>query len=73
MCSSLVEDGLMRQQESDRKRFIVGKLWDLKPQIHMHENECATDVTHDISLMLNLYLKDIFPKSLFVCVCMHLR
>ena len=43
-----VEDGLMRQQESDRKRFIVGKLGDLKLQIHMLENECATDVTHAI-------------------------
>ena len=29
-----VEDGLMRPQGSDRMRFIVGKLWDLKLQIH---------------------------------------
>ena len=39
-----VEDGLMRQQELDRMRFIVGKLWDLKLQIHILEKECATDV-----------------------------
>ena len=31
----------MRQQESDRMRFIVGNLWDLKLQIHMLEKECA--------------------------------
>ena len=69
-----VEDGLMRQQESDHMHFIVRKLWDLKLQIHMFENECATDVIgHVISLMLDLYLEDIILKSLFVCVCMHLR
>ena len=32
-----IQDGLMGQQESDRMRFIVGKLWDLKLQIHMIE------------------------------------
>ena len=69
-----VEDGLMRQHESDRIRFIVGKLWDLKLQIHMLENECATDVIgHVISLMLDLYLEDIVPKPPFVCVYMPLR
>ena len=69
-----VEDGLTRQ-ECDRMRFIVGKSWDLKLQIHMLEKECAqlADVTgHIISLMLDLYLEDIIPRSLFVCVCMHL-
>ena len=30
-----LQDGLMSQQESDRMRFIVGKLWDLKLQIHI--------------------------------------
>ena len=25
-----VEDGLVRQQECDRMRFIIGKSWDLK-------------------------------------------
>ena len=70
-----VEDGLMRQQKSDRMRFIVGKMWDLKLQIHMFEKECAqlTDVIgHVISLMLDLYLDDIIPRSAFVCGCMHL-
>ena len=70
-----VEDGLMRQQESNRMRFIVGTLWDLKLQIHMFENKCTqlTDVIGDvISLMLDLYLEYIIPRSLFVCVCMHL-
>ena len=70
-----VEDGLMRLQGSDGMRFIVGKLWNLNLQIHMIEKECAqlADVIgHVISLMLDLYLEDIFPRSLFVCVCMHL-
>ena len=31
----------MGQYESDRMRFIVGKLWDLKLQIHMIEKERA--------------------------------
>ena len=69
-----VEDGLTRQQESDRMRLIVGKLWDLKLQIHMLENECATDdIGRVISLMLDLYLEDIIPRPPSVCVCMHLR
>ena len=66
----------MRPQESDRMRFIVGKLRDLKLQIHMIEKECAqvTDVIgHVISLMMELYLEDIIPRSLFICVCMHLH
>ena len=33
-----LQDGLMDQQEFDRTRFIVRKLWDLKLQIHMIEN-----------------------------------
>ena len=36
-----LEDGSMSQQKSDRMRFFVGKLWDLKLQIHMIEKECA--------------------------------
>ena len=70
-----LEDGLMGQQESDRMRFIVGKLWDLKLQIHMIEKECAqlTDVIgHVFSLMLDLYLESIITRSLFVYVCTHL-
>ena len=77
LCASLdqVEDGLMRQQECDRMRFIVGKSWDLKQQIHLLEKGCAqlADITaHIISLMLDLYLEDVIPKSLFVCVCTQL-
>ena len=56
-------------------RFMVRKLWDLKLQIHMIEKECthlADVIGHVISLMLDLYLEDIIPRSLFVCVCMHL-
>ena len=68
-----VEDGLMSPQESGHIRFIVGKLWDLKLQIHMIEKEKLTDVIgHVILLMLDLYLEDIIPRSLFVCACMHL-
>ena len=55
--------------------FIVGKLWDLKLPIHMLEKECAqlADVIgHVISLVLDLYLEDIIPRSLFVYVCIHL-
>ena len=55
-------------QVEDRMRFIVGKLWDLKLQIHILEKECETDVIgHVISLMLDLYLEDIIQKLLFVC------
>ena len=41
----------------------------------MIEKECtqlADVIGHVISLMLDLYLEDIIPRSLFVCVCMHL-
>ena len=55
-----VEDGLMRQQECDRMRFIVGKSCDLK-----------LEKGHIIPLMLDLYLEDVIPKSLFVCVCLQ--
>ena len=37
-----VEDGLMRQQECDRMRFIVGKSLDLKLQIHLLEKGVYT-------------------------------
>ena len=78
LCTALdhqVEDGLMRQQECDRMRFIVGKSWDLKLQIHLLEKGCtqlADIIAHIISLMLDLYLEDVIPKSLFVCVCSQL-
>ena len=69
-----VEDGLMRQQDCDRMRFIVGKSWDFKLQIHLLENGCTqlADIIAHISLMSELYLNDVIPKSLFVCVCSQL-
>ena len=42
-------------------RFIVGKSWDLKLQIHLLEKGCAQlagVIAHIISLMLDLYLED---------------
>ena len=78
LCAALdhqVEDGLMRQQECDRMRFIVGKSWVLKLQIHLLEKGCtqlAGVIAHIISLMLDFYLEDVIPKSLFVCVCSQL-
>ena len=77
LCTALdhqVEDGVMREQECDRMRFIVGKSWDLKLQIHLLEKGCTqlTGVIAHISLMLDLYLEDVIPKSPFVCVCSQL-
>ena len=70
-----LQDGLISQQESDRMRFIVGKVWDLKLQIHMIEKECAqlSDVIgYVISLMVHLYLEGLVTRSLFVYMCTHL-
>ena len=56
-------------------RFIVGKLWDLKLQIHMNEKECtelSEVIGHIISLMLHLYLEGIITRSLLIYVCIHL-
>ena len=47
----------------------------MKLQIHLLEKECTqlSDViAHIISLMLDLYLEGVIPKSLFVCVCTQL-
>ena len=54
-----LEDGLMGQQESDRMRFVVRKLWDLKLQIHMIEKEDAqlTDVIGHIITCAHLYTR----------------
>ena len=65
----------MGQQESDRMRFVVRKLWYLKLQIHIIEKEDAqlTDVIgHIITLMLDLHLVGIITRSLFIYVCVHL-
>ena len=70
-----LQDGLMGQQESDRMRFIVGKLWDLKLQIHLIEKEgtqLSDVIGHVITLMLHLYTEGIITTSMFVYVCMHL-
>ena len=57
-----VEDGLIRLEVYNRMRFIVGKLWELKLQLHL---EKEADV---LSLMLDLYLEDVIQKSLLVCM-----
>ena len=70
-----LQDELMGQQESDRVRFVVRKLWDFKVQIHMIEKENAqlTDVIgHIITLMLDLHFEGIITRSLFSYVCVHL-
>ena len=67
----LLEDGLMGRQESDRMWFIVGKLWDLKLQIHMVEEECAQlsdAIGHVISLMLHLYLDHCLSMCAHICI-----
>ena len=68
-----LQDGLMGQQESDRMRFIVRMLWDLKLQIHMIEKEDAQliDVIgHIITLMLDLHLEGIIYKIVvYLRVC----
>ena len=70
-----LEDGLMGQHESGCMWLIVGKLWDLKLQIHMLEKENAQltdDIGHVILLMLDLHLEGIISRSQSVYVCMHL-
>ena len=63
----------MDQQEFDRTRYIVRKLWDLKLQIHMIEEEgtqLSDVIGHIITLML--HSEGIITRSLFVYVCTHL-
>ena len=74
-----LQDGLVGQQEPDRMRFIVmklwGELWNWKLRIHMIEKESTqlSDVIgHVISMMLRLYLEGIITRSLFFYVCTHL-
>ena len=68
-----LQDGLMDQQEFDRTRFIVRKLWVLKLQIHMIEKE-GTQLSDVIGLVITLmlYSEGIITRSLFVYVCTHL-
>ena len=63
-----LEDGFIGQQESDRMRFIVGKSWALKLQIHMIEKGV---IAHVVSLMLDLYLEGIITKPLLVYICIR--
>ena len=70
----LMQDGLMGQQESDRLRFVVRKLWDLKLQIHMIEKEdeqLIGVIVHIITLMLDFHLEGIITRLLFIYVCAH--
>ena len=67
-----LQDGLMSQQESDRIRFVVRRLWDLKLRIHMIETEnvqLTGVIGHIITLMLDLHLDGIITRSLFIYVC----
>ena len=69
-----LQDGLMGQQEFDRTRFIVRKLWDLKLQNHMIEKEgtqLSDVIGHVITLTLHLFSEGIITRSLFVYVCTH--
>ena len=72
LCTALdlqLQDGLIDQQEFNRTRYIVRKLWDLKLQIHMIEKEGTqpSDVIgHIITLMLPLYSEGIITRRL-VC------
>ena len=79
-----LQDGL-RQQESDCMWFIVGKLWDLKLQIHMIEKECeqlSDVIEHVLSLiaicqcvyafvytMSQLIAKVIYATATYWCCC----
>ena len=70
-----LKDGSMGQQESDRMRFVVRKLWDLKLQIHMIKKEDAQligVIGHIITLMLDLHFEGIITRLLFIYVCVHL-
>ena len=62
----------MDQQEFDRTRFIVQKLWDLKLQNHIIEKE-GTQLSGDSYYVdAALYSDGIITRSLFVYVCTYL-
>ena len=52
----------MRLDVYNRMRFIVEKWWDLKLKLH---REKEADV---LSLILDLYLEVVIPKSMLVCM-----
>ena len=65
----------MGQQEFNRTRFIVRKLWNLKLKIHIIKKDgtqLSDAIGHVITLMLHLYSEGIITRSLFVYVCTHL-
>ena len=71
------EDGLMRQQECDRMRFVVGKSFGLKLQIHLLEKGCtqiADIIAHIISIIdVGLTLGGCNSKiAVGLCVCIQL-
>ena len=65
-----LQDGVMDQHESDRMMFIVGKLWNLKLQIHMIDTQLTNVIGHVVSLMLNLYLGG-YNYKITVCLRVH--
>ena len=67
-----LEDGLLGQQESDHMRFIVGKVWDLKLQIHMIEKEDAqlNDVIGHVIVDVGLALGG-YNFKIIVCLRVH--
>ena len=60
----------MGQQESDRMRFIVGKLWDLKLQIHMIEKECA-QLSVVIGQVISSMILGGYNYKITVCLRVH--
>ena len=67
----------MAQDELDRMRYIVRKLFDLKLQIRAIEVEPSLSlpvdvIGHTVGLRLDLYSESILTKLLFVYVCTHL-
>ena len=68
LCTALdhqVEDGLMRQQECDRMRFIVEKSWDLKGMYTASWCYC-THYIIDVELVLGRC-----NSKIAVCLCVH--
>ena len=72
-----LQDGLVVQHEFVRMRYVVGKLFDLKWQMHAIEAEPslplpADAIEHTIALMLDLYSEGILSRSLFIYACTRL-
>ena len=69
-----LHDGLVAQDEFDRMRYVVRKLFDLKLQLHAIEAEPslplpADVIGHTIALMLDLYSRGYtFNIAIHLCV-----